>query len=191
MAKISCFELFHFKYNTYYIYRFEEPHLKLGKQALNGHIKNIDKITFIYPDGPHNTEALMIDPKTKNIYLVSKSKVSDEAYVYEMPYPQTTVKTITLKKIGFLPIRYVTAADISASGNEVLIKSLDYIFYWKRDKGAGIAQTLSETPYLLPYIPEPQGEAICFTPNDDAFYTLSEYGHQHIIQGIYKHTRKK
>lgn len=180
----------HFKYNTYCLYRLKEPKIKPEQNKVIKTVATADKITFVYPDGPHNAEALIIDPATKDIYIITKSKLKAEAFVYQMGYSQAIADSIiTLRKIGVLPIIKVTSATISPDGNEILVKNIEHVFYWKRKPGATIAATLTQTPRLLPYKPEPQGEAICFTPDGKYFMTLSEKKDS-TIQAVYTYKRK-
>jgi hypothetical protein len=48
------------------------------------------------------------------------------------------------------------------------------IYYWKRGPEQTVAQALSQAPAKLPYIIEPQGEAVCWHPEGKGYYTLSE-----------------
>ncbi len=102
------------KYDIKYIYRFPEPPATIG-----GSISIFDVMSFSFPDGIKNCEAMMIDPLTKDIYVISKE--SGKAVVYLASYPQPLNKNFVLTKIGSLPISKVTAADISPDGTEILI----------------------------------------------------------------------
>ena len=123
------------------------------------------------PDGIKNSEAVMIDPLTKDIFVVSKENV---AVVYQAKYPQDLTKVNTLKKIAVLPFTLVTAADISPDGKEILIKTYTQVFYWKKSGNESIAELLKKTPVSIPYLYETQGEAICFADDNSGFYTTTE-----------------
>jgi hypothetical protein len=156
------------KHKVKYIYRFEEP-VANAKGEMT--IESFDRITFRLEDGPKDTEAIMVDPKTKNIYVVSKRE--KPVSVYEIKYPYAVNETVTAAKIVALPLTQIVSADISSDGNEVLMKNYDNIYYWKID-GQPIAEVLHRKPQLLKYTEEPQGEAITFDLNGAGFYTLSE-----------------
>ena len=155
------------KYDIKYIYRFPEPPATIG-----GSISIFDVMSFSFPDGIKNCEAMMIDPLTKDIYVISKE--SGKAVVYLASYPQPLNKNFVLTKIGSLPISKVTAADISPDGTEILIKNYVQVFYWKRNLNQTISFTLKQNPLLLPYQIEEQGESICFAKDASGFYTTSE-----------------
>lgn len=158
---------------TKYIYRFEEPSLAGLYPKDEDYKLNVDKIAFQYPDGIKNAEAVMIDPLTKDIYVISKE---DQAVVYVARYPQSTSEVITLTKVGKLPIPTVTAADISPDGTEIIIKNYARIFYWKKTGSESVTQLLKRKPRLLPYVPEPKGESVCWNADASGYYTTSERG---------------
>ena len=68
----------------------------------------------------------------------------------------------------------VTAGDISPSGSEILLKTYTTIYYWQRKMSQSIGEALTATPQILPYIPEPQGEAISWALDNSGYYTISE-----------------
>ncbi|WP_194776762.1 hypothetical protein [Pararhodonellum marinum] len=157
----------------YTIYRFPEP---VFDTAHEGEIVTlneleIDRIIFRFPDGSHDTEGMLVDPFTKDIFLATKRDVVSMLYV--APYPQTVEERFTLYKAGEFSFRETSAATCSLSGEKVLIKNRQEIFYWERNDGESMVEMLARTPIRAPYIGEPQGEAICFDP-DYNYFTLSE-----------------
>jgi hypothetical protein len=150
------------------IYRFEEPIVKRDQKSLV--IAKFDTITFKLPDGVKDTEALMIHPLTKNLYVISKRE--DPVYLYELKYPYSTHDTITATKLTALPYTQIVAADFSGNGKEILIKNYKNVYYWKI-KGS-LEEALKSRPYIVQYRSEPQGEAITFAKDGSGFYTLSE-----------------
>jgi len=159
------------QYPIKYVYRFPEPDITGKNFPVIEDIKNIDKIELTLPDGPKNVEALLIDPLTKDIYLISKEYA---ACVYIATYPQDLKKSTLMKKIAVLPLSFVTAGDISPDGNEMVIKTKTQIFYLKKSGNQSILDLIKTTPQTLPYYIEPQGEAICFNTDQSGFFTFSE-----------------
>jgi hypothetical protein len=151
------------------IYRFEEPVLKAGQTEVT--ITNFDTITFQLADQTKDTEALMINPLTKNIYIISKRE--EPVYLYELPYPQSTKDTLTATKVMPLPVTQIVAADFSKDGKEIIMKNYRNVYYWK-SADRPIAQVLKERPYVVEYKKEPQGEAITFARDGSGYYTVSE-----------------
>ena len=122
-------------------------------------------------DQPRDTEALMADPISRNLYLVTKRE--HEVWLYEIRDPFLT-DTLTAFKMHKLDLRHVVAADISTDGSEILIKSYHAVYYWKRSPGQSIPDALKADPISLTYKPEPQGESIAWALDGSGYYTLSE-----------------
>ena len=156
------------QYPLKYIYRFEEPTLTPGIEEIE--ISAIDQITFKLPDTQKDTECLLLDPNTKDLYVVSKREMP--VFLYQLKYPYSTKDTLTAIQLTSIPVSNVSAGSISADGKEVLLKNYEYVFYWKIN--GSIEETLKETPTRLPYKPEPQGEAIAWARDGSGFFTISE-----------------
>jgi hypothetical protein len=161
------------QHGQYTIYRLPEP------ANLNGVSGAVDRINFRYPDGARDAETLMIDPQTRDIYIVSKNE--ERVRLYRLPYPQNTTELTTAEALGELPINgtqlqsKVTGGAISASGSEILLRTYFFVYYWSRNQGQSVADAMQRTTAReLPHRIEPQGEAICFGRSDRGFFTLSE-----------------
>lgn len=160
-------------YETKRIYRVEEPSIDSGAAPASHELQGVETITFRYPDGPRDAEALMVDPITRDIYVVSKREAS--VRVYRAPWPQSTVETITLEHVSTLEgITLLTAGDISGDGTEILLKNYESVFYWRRSAGTTLADAFRNAPDTLPYVPEPQGEAIAWAADGSGYFTVSE-----------------
>jgi hypothetical protein len=170
----------------YTIYRFPEPVFQdehLGQIVPLNDLK-IDRIRFQFPDGSHDTEGMLVDPFTKDIFLVTKRDVVSMLFV--LPYPQQIDELYTIFKAGNFSFRQASAATSSLSGERVLIKNRQEIFYWKRKNGESMVEMLARTPLKAPYQGEPQGEAICFDP-DYNYFTLSEELNSITVPSLYKY----
>ncbi|OJJ15640.1 hypothetical protein BKI52_37795 [marine bacterium AO1-C] len=162
------------KYDEKMIYRIPEPDVSEVQTPVKQKIKKdqIETIRFKYPDGKRDAEALMIDPTTKDIYIVTKRE--DGVRVYVARYPQSTQEVNTLERVGTLDLHKIVAGDISPDGKEVLLKDYGNIYYWKKSGDESIEELLKTAPMRLPYIPEPQGESIAWKLDGSGFFTLSE-----------------
>ncbi len=131
-----------------------------------------------YPDGPRDAEALMIDPVEKLLYIVSKRY--DKVGIYTAPLSQQKGDTVTLTKRGMLffkgikPFKWVTAADISADGSKILLKTYEKVYYWQREPDQPAWKAMLKHPTELPYLQEKLGEAIGFTRSGKGYFTISE-----------------
>jgi len=150
------------------IYRFEEPVLSEG----NNVIDQFDTLVFQLSDGVRDTEALMIDPTSKELFIFSKRE--DSVRMYQIPFEFASGDTVVAERKIILPLTRIVAACISTDGTEVLIKNYDYIYYWKRTDNQSISELLQTNPIELLYNREPQGESIAWQRDGAGFYTLSE-----------------
>jgi len=154
------------------IYRVPEPIVHASQSPIDTTITGAEKITFQYPDGNHNAETLMIDPLTKDIYVVSKST---STRVYMAPFPQSTTENITLVHVATIPqMILVVGGDISVKGSEILIKIPNKLYYWYRNPEQSLSQVFENEPITVPYKVEPQGEAVCWASDGMGYYTISE-----------------
>lgn len=161
---------------------------RMIEPAINGEFGSLtvdcDTFHFQYPDGPRDCETLMVDPRTKDLYFVSKRDRPVRLYVAR--YPQSTNTTTRLEKLGDLPASigsWITSGDISADGSEIILRNdvkppsplQNRVFYWNRNPGEDVFQAMSREPsQIVLSLPQPQGEAICWAKDGTGFYTSSE-----------------
>lgn len=160
------------QYKACYIYRFPEPQIDPAGRDQTIKINEVQVIAFQYPDGSRDAEALLADPITGDLFIVSKRDKNSR--VYRLPFPQTAGQVLTAEYLGTLPFTMAVAGDISADGREILIKNYMYVYYWRRSLTETVDQALLQTPVTIPYAIEPQGEAICWKEDGSGFFTLSE-----------------
>lgn len=152
------------------VYRVEEPELSGIERGVTELSTPFDKFIFTYPDGARDAETIMLNPDTKDLYIVSKRQLHNILYVGRYPY--NTGSATELIQTGTFPFTLSTAGDIAADGSSILIKTYNQVFYWKKEKDEPLLNLLSREPKTVPYTSEPQGEAICM--DTDGYYTLSE-----------------
>lgn len=154
-------------HNTYFIYHFPEPSLSTDT------ITQWSKITFMYPDGSHDAEALLVDPASRAIYIITKR--DQPARIYKIGYPYGS-GTVTAEWVGNLGYSGVVSAALSPDGKEILVKTYFSIQRYGRKGNEELSVALSRAPQSIPYKVEPQGEAIGFAADQSGFYTVSEKG---------------
>ncbi|MEQ1585471.1 MAG: hypothetical protein ABL895_06315 [Cyclobacteriaceae bacterium] len=150
------------------IYRFEEPLLTGGDQVID----TFDTLVFQLSDGVRDTEAMMIDPITNDVFIISKRE--DSVRLYKIYAPTKLRDTLQAEFKTKLPFSKIVAASISPDGTEVLMKNYDHLYYWKRSDKESIPELLQSKPIELNYLQEAQGEAIAWNLDATGFYTLSE-----------------
>lgn len=155
------------QYPGYVIYRFPEP------KSLSEPISQVERINFRYPDGARDAEAILVDPQTRDIWIVTKRE--QKARLYRFAYPQNINEVTTVQLYGELPFSVVTGGSISSDGTEILLRTYTNVYYWKREANELLADALQKREgRMLPYRLEPQGEAIAFDKDNKGYYTLSE-----------------
>jgi hypothetical protein len=156
------------QYELKYLYRFEEPTLR-GEKELT--ITQFDTLVLKLPDGKRDSETILIDPFTNDLFLISKRE--DSVHLYTTPFPFSR-DTIVLQKVMKLPYTRIVAGSISSNGGDILLKDYERVYYWKRSAGESLPEVFMKESIWLPYEREPQGEAIAWGENGNAYYTLSE-----------------
>jgi hypothetical protein len=176
------------------IYRVPEPDIT-ATTAQYVTLKNVQKITFVYPDGPRDAEAFLIDQVSKDIFIISKRE--NNKRLYKLSYPQSYSQTTTaefVQELNFSNIpgtpSYITDGNISVDNQEIIIKNYLQIFHWRRNTNESIPDALKRTPTMLPYTAEPQGEGVCFSQDASSYYTISETGPNFIPVKLYSYKRK-
>lgn len=156
-----------------YLHVLEEPRLALGNAPVDTLVDMaIRTYSFSYPDGPRDAESLFFDPQTGSLYLITKRELSVGVYRIGLPEGDGRIAALTLE--GRLPLTYVTGADMSADGSELLVKNLLEVHYWQRQPEETASDMLRRPSVRQPYAPEPQGEAITFRRNGQGYVTVSE-----------------
>jgi hypothetical protein len=157
------------------VYRMEEAATWLNSETSTA---NAVPLHLKYPDGPRDAETLMVDPIEKLLYIVSKRQDSVSVYTTPLSYKPNDTVTLTrrckLFFTGLKVFKWITAGDISKDGTQIVLKSYEKVYYWKRNGNEPVWKTLQTKPEEPLYVPEKQGEAIGFTPDGKGYYTTSE-----------------
>jgi hypothetical protein len=152
--------------NNKVIYRIEEPLYTTSHLRIDA----VENIELLLPDNPVDMEAMFMDPVSMKLYLFSKREDSVRLFCVEEPFSGRPV----LKLISRLPFKFVVDACISLKGDAVMIKDYRNVYYWRRNKHSSIEETLLQTPQIVRYKRELQGESVTFSLNTDGYYTVSE-----------------
>ena len=138
-----------------------------------------DAFPFKYPDGAHDAEALLIDPRTAETYVVTKSIMSlGDAYRVDLDrtkLPTRAVHVATLSAAtGFDAL--VTAASVHPSGTRVLLRTYRGLWEFQRPGAQGLVDVLrAGPPRAVPAVRHLQGEAVGYT-SDGTGYLLGGEG---------------
>jgi hypothetical protein len=159
-----------------YIYRFPEPNAPLDSaHELSGATAPVDRISFIYPNGPRDAETILVDPQSNDIYIFDKYNLAN---VYYLPYPQSTDTVITAQEIiASMPFdAAIRSGWISPDRSEIIVKSYTAIYRFTINPGQSILSALTmNIPVTLNITGEYQGEAMCYMPDGNEFWTTSKF----------------
>lgn len=155
------------KAESYRIMKIKEPTKGMDSVPI------AETIQFVYPDGSHDAEAFLVDPVTKDIFIISKRTIPSIIYKVSFPYGNKIQTAIEVARLNYSG---VVSAALAPNGRSILVKTYSAIKRYPRKSGQSIGDALKQTPTPVYYRMEPQGEAICFALDGSGFYTLSEKG---------------
>ena len=154
------------------VHRVVEP----GPWGSGGVIDEVDSFTLTYPDGPHNAESFLVDPQSGDWYVITKAD-DGVAQVFRTPAPDDPARTVVLEQVAAIDLTpygsLATAADVSADGSLVAIRTYPLVLIYPRQPGEPLESAFDAEPCSPPTEPEAQGEAFTFVGND-GYITISE-----------------
>jgi hypothetical protein len=137
-------------------------------------VSGFETIRFRYPDGAHDAEAFLVEPLTGDIYIITKRDVPSRIYKLSAPFTSSVMYMATAA--GHLGYSGVVSAALSPDAKEIVVKTYLSLSYYKLEGSEKIETALQKNPVALPYLAEPQGEAITFRNDNSGYFTLSEKG---------------
>ncbi len=157
------------------VYRVPEPNVDPIRPFGQMHSAAAETIELTYPDGPRDAETLLVDPQTRDLYIIAKRELFSK--VYRAAYPQATTKTTVLTRVASLPWGMATGGDVSPDGRYVLVRGYFNASLWQRPAGEPLWKAFAGPRADVPMTFEPQGEAISFDAAGRGYYTISEGTH--------------
>ncbi len=101
------------------VYRTPEPAVDPSSAGTTAHV-TADALSFTYPDGPHDAEALMVDPRSGDLVIVTKDwSLGGHSQVFRAPGDRPAGSTTVLEQVATVDLpagTLVTGADVSADG---------------------------------------------------------------------------
>jgi len=174
------------------VYRAREPEFDPAEPSLT---VDADAIALTYPDGAHDSETLLVDPVTGDLFIVTKDILGGPSGLYRASAPDASGGSIVLERVAVIdfaalsPRREVpadagplpmalgnvpTGGDISPDGSTIAIRTYGTVWLWHREPGTTIADAFADAPCEGPSAIEPQGEAIAFDGMGRGYFTVSE-----------------
>jgi hypothetical protein len=137
----------------------------------------MEDFRFVYPQGPCDAEALLVEPESGDIYIATKEK--KRARIFRAAADQLKPgQTVTLEHVATLKQDKVSGGDVSRDGKWVVLRNEKTGWLWPRRPGESLADTLATTePREISVRDKSQaknGEAITFDPAGNSYFTISE-----------------
>jgi hypothetical protein len=161
------------------IYRVPEP----LASAANHITERAAAIRFRYPDGHHDAEALLVHPKSGDIYIITKQR-DGSAPVFKLAAPHSTGKVTTAAALGSpqLPndidisflVGRITGGSISRDGRRVVL--CDYLRAYEAvlPDGASFDQLWKQKFESIDVGVRKQGEGITYSLDGRSLLLTSE-----------------
>lgn len=133
-----------------------------------------------YPDGPHNSEALLVHPVSGDVYVIAKDDQAPRVYKAAAPLDASRRATLTL--VGTIQLgtsirglEQVTGGDISPDGTRVAFSTYAQGYELVLPSGAmSFDEIWAQPPQRVDLGPRLQGEAIAYRADGRALLTTSE-----------------
>lgn len=184
------------------LYIFEEPKFKPKKKKSYSKKLKATRLEFRYEDGPRNCEAVACVPDGESVFLIEKIFLETNKRrhpgIYELKLPplkpplnededgQDEENTMLVaKRIASFPFRGVTGMSISPNGKRLVIRNYLSAHLFERVAVDGKLPTWEQVfrdskPKSVPMPLQVQGEAICFTRDNNHLIVTSETARQTI-----------
>ena len=162
------------------LYIIREPAINTNpgnKEAPGIEVEPVMTIGFSYEDGPHDCEAVAVDPAGSAVYFVSKEPAECRVYSMAIPSEESRHPNVA-KAIATLKLRYATAMDISPDGIHAVVLTYGDAYAFARANGKTWAEAFSREPSVIKTPPRKQGESICYGPDGKTLYLTSENAFQ-------------
>jgi hypothetical protein len=165
-----------------HVYRVPEPTVDPSAgppapQALTG----VATLTLTYPDAPHDAEAIVVDPVTHTLLVVTKESTG-KSMVFRASADFVAGSSVALVLDRTLALGsglngLVTAADVTPAGDVLGLRTYGKVLLYRRTTGQSIAGALGNSPCAGATAAEAQGEAFGFTSDGRGYVTASEGAH--------------
>jgi hypothetical protein len=135
-------------------------------------------LPFRYPDGPHNAEALVVDPGTARVFVITKTLLSlGDVYRVDDLGSRDGGHAVRVRTLR-APVEFdstTTAADAHPSGTRLLLRTYTRAWELRSPAARSFEDVLDAEPVPVPEASQPQGEAIAYT-EDGRGYLLGGEG---------------
>ncbi|ADO72494.1 conserved uncharacterized protein [Stigmatella aurantiaca DW4/3-1] len=138
----------------------------------------VEPLAFVYPDGHHDAEALIMNASTGQLAVITKTPESlGDVYVLENLRPGETGRA---SRLGTLQApsgvdRMTTGASLHPSGERLLLRTYTRVWEVRRPKAPDLAALMGGQVVEVPGASQAQAEAIAFLADGDGYLLGSEF----------------
>jgi hypothetical protein len=165
------------------IYRVEEPQLVPASPNLEKEIApetaSAETLEFQYPDGSYDAEAMIVHPRTEEVYVLTKEK-SKPSTIYKLAPAFGDSGMQMAVRVGeftvpTIPNGFLTGASIFPDGRSIAI--CDYAAGYEitlPDAASSFDEIWKQAPRAFSLGNREQGEAIAYGVDRDTIFATSE-----------------
>jgi hypothetical protein len=163
------------KRTQYVVYRVTEP----DTVPSDGSAVPIsfERFPFVFPDGPHNSETLLVHPATGRIFVVTKV-AGVQGTVYELPLPLQPDAVVTMVKRMDVSVPamagLITGGSFHPCSNRLLLRTYFGMYEMSNFLDSQPEAIFAAPPVQVPLAMEVQGEAVTYASDGQGYFTASE-----------------
>lgn len=154
------------------VYRLVEPAAPSPRAGVVVPTSPADRLELRYEDGRHDAEALLVHPRSGDLYVITKDFAGGAVY-------KASAGTSILRRIADLEIGLgdvVTGGDIAPDGTRVAVSTYGRGFEMTLPVGArSFDDVWKQRPRPVELAARSQGESIAYRLDGDALLTTSEH----------------
>jgi len=176
--------------NEQRFYRVREPVLSSQGSASNK--KNplptepAETVVFKYPDTPHDAETMIVQPRTGDVYVLTK-RIDGPSLVFKITPRFESPATVLAEKVGevalpTVPNGLLTGGGVSPDGTRVVV--CDYSAGYELNLGnpGNFDDIWKQKPVPIDLGDRKQGESVTFSSDGRSIFTTSEKKNSPIIE---------
>lgn len=157
------------------LFRLPEP------DALGDVSVRVEELPFKYPDEAHDAEALVADPRSGRLAVITKTRRSlGDVYALDGLAPGVVIQAT---KLGTLVApggvdRVTTAASLHPSGERMLVRTYSRVWELRQPGSENLESLLRGLLVEVPGASQAQAEAVSYLPDGDGYLLGTEFSGQ-------------
>ncbi len=179
------------KRREHFVYRVAEPTISdttaLATRKNSLAIEAVETVRFVYPDFDQDAETLMVEPKSGDIYVVTK-RVSGPAGVYRLKPDFGEAQIQRAEKmpeisVPSIPNGFVTGGDISPDGRRMVICDYSQAYEWSLPETVSqFDEIWKQEPTRIDLGKRSGGESVCYSASGSSIFATSEGRNSPVIE---------